>query len=324
MKAVKVFIILLFSAFLLGCGGEEDVVKKVEEKYSSLSDYSGSVEVTNLMTGYSYSADFWVKGEKQKVYYTKPEEIAGSVVVNNGSIVWFYDPAENRAIYAKPDEVQINFDYGELFRDIVQNSTTSVLKIDDGYLIKALHGNNVTIEISVTRDYYPVSIRWIVDDREVLRVNYSNFTFNRGIDDEFFEFIPPENATVSSVEDLQQKVVEFDTVEEAEESAGFKVILPGYLPSDDFNLSISVIKPLNVVVLTYTNSTAIIEVKERVGEAAEIEGAEEVVIGNTTVSYLDAGYVRIVSWRQGDIDVTITTTLEKDELLKVAESLMGS
>jgi len=318
LKPTRVLLILLLSSLVLGCEGAGDVVKMVEERHKSLSDYSASVEVINSMTGHSYTADFWVKGEKQKVIYTSPAKISGSIFVNNGSCVWYYSPSENRAIYAKPTDVTINFDYGKLFRSIVQNSTTEVEKHGDGYIIKATQNNNVTIEINVTRDYYPSEIRWLLNGTEVIKIAYFNFTFNTGIKDDFFEFIPPENATVSSIEDLNQRVVVFKSIKEAEDSAGFEACIPNYTPAN-FNLTISVLKPLNILVLTYSNSTDLLEIKERVGNPVKIEGAEEITIGNKTTHFLDAGYARIISWKQGELDITITTTLDKTELMRVVE-----
>ena len=171
----------------------------------------------------------------------------------------------------------------------------------------------------ITRDYYPTQIKWLFEGNEVMKIKYYNFSFNNGLDDSFFEYIPPENATVSSIEDLQQRIVTFESIEEAEKDIGFKACVPEYLPGE-FNPTVSVLKPLNVLILAYSNETEIIEVKERVGEPAEIEGAEEIEIGNVTAYFLDAGYMRVISWKQGSIEITITTTLERDELIKVVES----
>ncbi len=319
MRPTRVLLILLLASLILGCGGAGDVIKKVEEKHKGLSDYSASVEVINSMTGHSYTANFWVKGEKQKIIYTSPAKISGSILTNNGSCVWYYNPSENRAIYAKPTDVSINFDYGELFRNIVQNSTTKVERHGDGYIIRAAQSNNVTVEIDITKDYWPSEIRWLLNGTEVIKIAYFNFTFNTGINDSFFEFTPPENATVSSIEDLKQRIVIFTNITEAEDSAGFKACIPEYVPTS-FNLTISVLKPLNVLVLTYSNNTDVLEVKERTGNPAEIKGAEEITIGNRTAHFLDTGYARVISWREGELDITITTTLSKTELMKVVES----
>ena len=80
------------------------------------------------------------------------------------------------------------------------------------------------------------------------------------------------------------------------------------------------LKPLNVLILTYSNETEIIEVKERIGKLAEIEGGEKIEVGNVTAYFLDAGHARVMSWKQGSIEITITTTLERNELIKVVES----
>ena len=323
MKTTKIllaFLLVLLASLVLGCETKnvEDVIKKVKEKRSNFADYSASAEVTNYITGYSYSVDLWVKGEKQRIHYTQPDEISGAIFVNNGSIAWFYNPVENMAIYAKPEDVRINFDYGAILESVLQNATTEIEKGEEDYIVKAKE-NGVTVEITITRDYYPTQIKWLFEGNEVMKIRYYNFSFNNGLDDSFFEYIPPENATVSSIEELKQRIVTFESIEEAEKDVGFKACKPEYLPGK-FNLTISVLKPLNVLILTYSNETEIIEVKERIGKLAEIEGGENIEVGNVTAYFLDAGHARVMSWKQGGIEITITTTLERNELIKVVES----
>lgn len=328
-------IILLISLLLLGCAGKEDVVKKVEERHLSLEGYSGSVSVTNNMTGESFKVDVWIKKPgKQKIVYTYPEHTKGASVICNGSIVWFYNPKENSAVYAKVGETQMpDFDYGSLFKTIIDNSTIeeiSEVKANgrDAYLMviepSETAGKDVTIKMWIDKELlYPFLVQWLVEGEEVYRVEYQNITFDVASDD-VFEFTPPEGADVMSIEELRSGgKVTVSSIDEAQEMVDFRIFVPSYLPAEDFNLTIDVLKRYGIVVLTYFNDTAVLEIREKAIDPFILvpEGAEEITIDNSTAYFLDIGYVKLLMWEFDNTSITMSGSLEKEEMIKIAESM---
>jgi len=319
---------------VLGCAGKEDIVKKVEEKHSSLDGYSGSVSITNNMTGEAFKVNLWVKKEKQKIVYTYPEDVEGASVISNGSIVWFYNPKENSAIYAEVGEVQIpNFDYGSLFKTIVSNSTiedVSEVKTNgkSEYLLVVKPNDtankDVTIKIWIDKDMlYPSKIQWLVEGEEAFRVEYQNITFDVA-SDELFEFSPPEGVDVMSIEELRSGgKITVSSIDEAQKIVDFKIFVPSYLPSEDFNLTIDVLKRYDIVVLTYLNNTTAIEIREKAIDPFIIvpDNAEELKIGNSTAYFLDIGYVKILMFELDNTSITMSSSLNKEEMIKIAESM---
>ncbi|GEM_PF-1381022 len=331
----KYAVILLVSLLLLGCAGKEDIVKKVEERHLSLDGYSGSVFVINNITGDSFKVDLWIKKPgKQKIVYTYPEDVKGASIICNGSIVWFYNPSENSAVYASVGETQMpDFDYGNLFKTIIDNSTieeVSEVKTNgkEEYLIIAkpndTAGRDITIKIWIDKELlYPSQIKWLVEGEEVYRVEYQNITFDVASDD-IFEFSPPEGADVMSIEELRSGgKVTVSSIDEAQEMVDFKIFVPAYLPAEDFNLTIDVLKRYGTVVLTYFNDTTVLEIREKAIDPFILvpEGAEELTIGNNTAYFLDVGYVKILMWDYGNTSITMSGSLEKEEMIKIAESM---
>ncbi|WP_269848345.1 DUF4367 domain-containing protein [Methanosarcina horonobensis] len=126
------------------------------------------------------------------------------------------------------------------------------------------------------------------------------------------------------------------TLEEARESAGFEILVPEYLPEGyAFNYSMvsnnSWIAPENqafeTVSLTYENEEGdIISLSETVyetetPEAPIMNSAEEVSINGKEGKYLTLGDMKILNWEIGNIELSLASSLEKDEMLRIAESL---
>jgi outer membrane lipoprotein-sorting protein len=327
--------LVLISLFLLGCAEEINVIESVEDKHSKLKDYSGTIVITSNLTDMFYKANFWVKKDKQKIVYTHPEEREGRSVICNGSMVWFYNPQDDSAVYAEVGSVQIpSFDYGDILKEILNESTTNVSETAlDGkavYLIRVKPKEDIQIDIWIEKEgLYPLRIQWIkwitiAESIEILRVEYQNMAFDTGLSDEFFEFFPSENTSIMSIEEWRGKKISFGSVEEAEKVVDFKILVPKHLPAQDFNQSVEVLKKgfETTVVLTYYNNSTTFEIHEKVSdEPIELENAEEIVIDNNTAYFTDSGFIKVLAWKRGNLEITITGVLDKKEMLKIAESI---
>jgi outer membrane lipoprotein-sorting protein len=328
----KGLLLALLVPFLLGCVSE-DVVKRVEEKHSKASDYSGSVVVTDNLTGFSYKADFWIKKPgKQKIVYTYPEEAKSRTVISNGSIVWFYDTKDDLAIYAEVEDVQMpDFDYWPIFERIVNESKINLIETElykrATYLIEAKPEITGMMDIQINiwidkEELYPLQMQWIADSTEILKVEYQNMTFNTGLSDEFFEFSLP-NVTIMSIEEWRGKRLSFSSIEDAQKIVDFEIVIPTKLPAEDFNYKVEVVKQgfeVTVVILYYNNST-IFEIREKISDEPLEPRDVQVNIGNRTAYFSSTDLIRTLTWKKDNIEITITGTLDKESILEIAKSM---
>lgn len=170
----------------------------------------------------------------------------------------------------------------------------------------------------------------------MMELEIHDLEINTGIPNSEFVFEVPEGATVKTVDLDSFEIPGEMTLEEARESAGFEILVPEYLPEGyAFNYSMvfnnSWIAPegqtFETVSLTYENEKEdIISLSETVYEtetpdAVIMNSAEDIAINGRDGKYLAFGNMKILSWEIGDIDLSLTTPLEKDEMLKIAESI---
>ncbi|HIH92679.1 TPA: outer membrane lipoprotein-sorting protein [Methanosarcina acetivorans] len=170
---------------------------------------------------------------------------------------------------------------------------------------------------------------------------------NTGIPDSEFEFEVPEGAEVITMESAPVTLPgDFEKpgevpIEEIEEHAGFEPLVPEYLPEGyAFSHSMSRNKGeaapdgqvYEIVTLTYVNweeeKPLVLTETVNEGELRESlpEEGENVTINGKEGKYFEEprdperGTKRL-SWKIGDIELNILAYIEKDELLKIAESI---
>ncbi|AKB30327.1 hypothetical protein MSSAC_4020 [Methanosarcina siciliae C2J] len=184
----------------------------------------------------------------------------------------------------------------------------------------------------------------------VQKTEIFDLKINTGIPDSEFEFEIPQGVEVITVESAPVTPTgDFEKpgevpIEEIEEHAGFEPLVPEYLPEGyAFSHSMSRNKGeaapngqiYEIVTLTYVNweeeKPLVLTETVHQGELRESlpEEAEDITINGKTGKYFEEpgdperGTKRL-SWKIGNIELKILAYIEKDELLKIAESIQGN
>ena len=182
----------------------------------------------------------------------------------------------------------------------------------------------------------------------VQKTEILDLKINTGIPDSEFEFEVPEGAEIITVEsapivftgdpESPGKV----PVEDIKEHAGFEPLVPEYLPegyafSHSMSMNTGKAAPdgqvYETVSLTYINKKEnnVMVLTEKVyegdlSESSIMEGVEDIIINGKEGKYFEEpgdperGTKRL-SWKIGDVELNLLAYIEKDELLKIAESI---
>ena len=182
-----------------------------------------------------------------------------------------------------------------------------------------------------------------------LEIEIRDVKLNTGIPDSEFEFKVPEGAQVKVLgpEDFKSEPKKM-TLEEAKELIDFKILTPEYLPEGyEFNystVSSSMDTPYSTFVhsgfsvfagqhyekitLVYTKGDNEIRIVEGVSEKGlpeiqdfESEG-ENIQVNNMngTISPIFGGNMKVLTWKNGELEITIISSLDNAEMLNIAES----
>lgn len=361
MKHTKIlFILILISLALLASGCEEKmsaekIAAKMQEKEASLEDYSGTIHTTTYLNG---EKDL---EEEIQITYKKPnlvkslEIVQGKEVesVSDGEFAWSYDAETNTVMKMKlPDEPLLtDNDFVSIIGNYMNESDVSMLEVEevDGRCAYVLEARPRTEE----NESGLASRTKVWVDREtwmILRCNtYNNkgnltteteirdLKVNTGIPDSEFKFEIPDGAEVKTVDmDEVLKVPESLSLEEARQQASFEILTPEYIPEGyvlnstiicEDNYSITEGQGSEIVILSYQKGTEVFEIGENVNENEPEEDpfmgmAEEISINGKEGRYINEyGTLKMLQWELGGLEITLSGSLEKAEMLKIAESL---
>ncbi|AKB22951.1 outer membrane lipoprotein-sorting protein [Methanosarcina sp. WH1] len=182
-----------------------------------------------------------------------------------------------------------------------------------------------------------------------LDMKIQDLKLNTGIPDSEFEFKIPDGAQVKVLkpEDFKNEPEKM-TLEEAKQLTDFEILIPEYLPEGyEFNystassgidtpystflhsgFSIFAGYPREKFTLVYTNGEDEIRIVESISEQSfpetqdfESEG-EPFLVNNKsgTISSVFEGNMKSLTWQDGELEITIISSLDKGELLNIAES----
>lgn len=206
-------------------------------------------------------------------------------------------------------------------------------------------------KIWVDRENWMLLRYELYDSREnvFFNVEIRDMELNAGIPDSEFEFKIPDGAQVKVIgsEDFKNEPQKM-TLEEAKKLIDFEILMPEYLPEGyEFNYSMassSKDTPYSTFVhsgfsvfagqhyekitLVYTKGGDEIRIVESISKQGLSEsegfesGGQHILVNNTkgTISPVFGGNMKALTWQNGDLDVTIVSSLDKGELLNIAES----
>ena len=209
---------IMLAAFFSGCVTEmsaDQIVQKMKEKQDSFKDFSATMAFTMSFAGQHMVAKAKIMNkmpDKTRIEYIEPSEVAGQVVVSDGTTVWTYDPKTKIAVKEEMQKTEMDFqqDYMKLIGELLDNNDITYQGMDkfEGrtlYRIRVVPKNEsalIGIHSSMWVDsetYMPLKIE-IADknDNPISSFEYSDVKINTGIPDSEFEFKAPRGAIVET------------------------------------------------------------------------------------------------------------------------------
>ena len=351
-KQIAAATIVLAAVLLTGCVDQvsemsaDEIASMMEAKQESIEDFSATMVMTSSYGGEDMTMQarmVTIPPDKSRVEYIEPAELAGTVMVTNGSTMWTYDPAKNKVTKMElPDmgDEPFEMDYTSIVKDLMDENDISLEGTEDvggrsTYVIEATPKNESNRRfISKTRVWVDRE-NWMLlgtemydaDGNPMVKVEYKDITFNAGIPDSEFIFEVPEGAEVVETS-LEDRMPEKMTLEEARANLTFDLKTPAYLPEGyEFDHAIVIGGEQEVVALQYTNGDVRLHLSEWISDDTEQSGMmtgepEIVSINGTDGEFTSMFGMNTLQWSAGDISYSLSGGLEKDELVKVAESLV--
>ena len=352
-KQIAAAAIVLAAVLLAGCVDQvsemsaDEIASMMEAKQAEITDFSATMVMTSSYGGEGMTMQatmVTIPPDKSRVEYIEPAELAGTVMVTNGSTMWTYDPAKNQVTkMALPEDMPSEMDYTQIVKGILDGNDISLEGIEDvggrsTYVIEATPKNESDREfISRTRVWVDRE-NWMLlgtemydaDGNPMVKVEYRDITFNTGIQDSEFIFEAPAGVEVveTSLEDIMKEM----TLDEARANITFDLRVPSYLP-DGYEFDHAMVfgdvygNGPELVSLQYTDGSKVLHLTERVSDDSDQSesamGEPEIVsINGTDGEFTSMFGMNTIQWSAEDIDYSLLGEFEKDELVKVAESLV--
>ncbi len=163
------------------------------------------------------------------------------------------------------------------------------------------------------------------DGNLAVKSEYRDVTFNTGISDSEFIFEVPKDAVVVE-ESFEDRIPQEMTLDETRNHLNFDLKTPLYLP-DGCEFDHAVVFGKNRVSLMYTNGSELLHISEWVSDAVdpigpEISDSEVVSINGTDGEFGSVFGSNTLRWSAGGIDYSLSGTLAKEDMVRVAESVI--
>ncbi|HIE30862.1 MAG TPA: outer membrane lipoprotein-sorting protein [Methanosarcinales archaeon] len=353
-KQIAAVLLVLAAVLISGCAEQvsemsaDEIASMMEAKQAEIDDFSATMVTTSSYGGEDMTmrATMLTKPpDKSRIEYSEPAEAAGVVLVTNGSTMWTYDPARNQVTkMALPEDIPSEMEYTEIVKDILDKNDISLEGVEDvggrsTYVLKATPKNETEREFVSNMRVWIDRETWMLlgigmydkDDNLISKVEYRDITFNTGISDSEFIFEAPAGAEVveTSLEDMMPEEM---TLEEARANLTFDLRVPSYLPEGyEFDHAMILGDAMfgdgqEMVSLKYTDGSEILHLTEWVsGDSGRSEPAmgdpEVVSINGTDGEFTSMFGMNTIRWSADGIDYSLSGAFEKDELVRVAESI---
>lgn len=332
----------------------EEIAEQMQQKNDLIEDSSFTLYMTMSLMGQEsvMEQDMVQKKEKMRSFTKQPAEQAGTIVVSNGETMWTYDPRQNSVVVMEMPDVDLGqeLNYAGLIANFLNESDVSfsgMEKIDGrntfimtlGPKEEESSGSIFTGNIKVWVDeetWMPLKYDiYDPDGNVIISAEVRNLQVNTGISDEVFEFDIPEGAEVTTIDMNEFALPEDITLEEAQEKADFEILLPSYVPEGyefdhaslfDNSEFTSGSQVLQRVTLMYKNDDSNLHITEIFYESGfpgptEFSGSESVDVNGSPGDFVEVYGNKMLRWDVDGIDLTITGSLDKDELLEIAGSM---
>lgn len=358
----RLAIALLVLACTAGCLGTaadpppaDEIAARFIAAEEQTTDFSATVAVTagseNVTTRL-----FWKDPENYRLEYLEPADLAGTIVVSNGTRKWRYDQATRTALTVARPYIMAAFPeppypgWAEEVRGYTETVAESLAEQNASYRgTEDVDGRTAYI-LEVTDDsklfeaptrYREAVYRlrlwidaetWLLLGLEMygnegsllLSAEYTEPSANTGLPDDLFVFDPPAGVEVRPMPTAAITPLFLWDIDGARRSG---VEMPSYLP-EGYAFADGVYLPGGYTVLQFTDGSNDLEVAKRLHdpyrEEAVLPGTPEPVLlaDGREAEYVSADGRDQLRWRDGEYSYQLTGgMLGKDELVRVAESV---
>ena len=347
-KQIAAVLMVLAAVLFTGCVEEmtaDQIAFQMKAKQESIKDFSATIVITSSFGGETTTMQALMmtkQPDKSRIEYSRPAELAGRVMVTNGSTMWRYDPTKNQVTKMELRKAEcgpLGMDYTEIIRSLLNETDLSYEGTEsvDGrsaYVLNITPRDETELmqDIANTRVWVDCE-NWMLLGMEIhdpdgnlaVKSEYKDITFNTGIPDSEFIFEVPEDAVVVE-ESFEDRMPREMTLEDARDNLSFDMKTPSYLP-DGCEFDHAVVFGENRVSLMYTNGSELLHISEWVSDAVdhiepEISDPEVVSINGTDGEFgSELGFFNTLRWGVDGIEYSLSGTITKEEMLKVAESV---
>lgn len=350
-KQIAAVLIVLAAVLNTGCVDQayeitaDEIALQMEAKQASIEDFSATMVVTLSFAGETKNTQVLMmtkQPDKSRFEYVEPAELAGMVMVTNGSTMWQYDPAKNRVTKTELRETEcgpFDIDYTEIIRSLL-NETDISYEGTESVNGRSAYVLNITPidETGLVQDITNIRAwvdceNWMLlgmemydpDGNLAVKSEYRDITFNTGIPDSEFIFEVSEDAVVVE-ESFEDRIPQEMMLEETRDHLSFDLKTPLYLP-DGCEFDHAVVFGKNRVLLMYTNGSEFLHISEWVSDAVdhieqEISDPEVVSINGTDGEFGSVFGINTLQWGADGIDYSLSGTLAKEDMVRVAESVI--
>jgi len=283
-------------------------------------------------------SDLWhVKNTSQEVYllpaeslnFTFPDEFDTTGIDTLLTVRTILDDYKNRSVtvYSTPQ--------GNVSIIEVHNITPPVQPANHRY------GDFYSAKLQIGQPAGTVKSAEFFDEnnREIISVDYSDVRINSGFSNSTFSFTPHQDSTIKPVPTLVMTPVFIQSLDEAERLSqkGYfgEVHLPGYIPPGyRFSQGMSVPGSWTSFMYAASGNTNTLRIDEResirTGENSEYwysydlpttGNATPVNTGGMSGRFFESETGNQMQWIKGNISYLVTGPLDKNEMIKIAESV---
>ena len=291
-----------------------------------LVDYEGTKVITVLRNGSMETitvAESHKRPNDMRLEYVSPEDVAGRLIVDNGSTAWHYEPRLNMAFQGPTMQGEL------LSRDftlLMRNYRVSALGVEDVIGRQAYVIALDPIKSGVHRQLWVDRSTGTVlrsEERDptrgvIMSTYFSRISFSLNLPEAYFQFRLPAGARVLKM---------FTTASESMSPAAlqarvrFPVLIPPVLP-EGYTFrggALNQFGSLTSVYLRYSNGGNLISFFEAPAGAIGWPSAGRAIkVGDRPARFVDLGYFRVLIWEQHGLRLTAVGTVPTETLANVA------
>jgi outer membrane lipoprotein-sorting protein len=355
-RSIFVLIFITVALFASGCAEKnlsaEEIATKMVEKQNSIQDYSYTMHMTTYFDGKVEESEAKTMFKKPNLFKsidTVPGKENQTISVSDGQFMWSYTQDTNEVLkIALPNASEPSKnDYINTISEFLNDTNIKLLGADnvDGrntYLLETIPEETGGIyELMYKSKIWVDQETWMplkyetfnITGDPTMKLEIRDLEVNTGIPDSEFKFEVPSGAKVIDMGDI--KPPEELSLEEARERASFNILTPTYLP-EGYEFSNAMVynntgfyaesPAFETVALTYTKDKESINLAETVyqnqsSDRKDMDEGEDIKVNGIEGKYLSFGKLKFLSWKLGDVELSLSSSLEKGEMLKIAESI---